>query len=74
MLYIYANEFAMFNSENNSHTHIWHYLKMTDVYEDKLEENYYKMCPLCKKVTESDEDEYLDNAFLHVEELWFSNN
>lgn len=54
--------------------HDWAYLKMSIYESSNSEDRFYRICNDCKLIFEINEEEYIDNAFINSEEMYFSYN
>lgn len=60
--------------DNLEHEHIWDYFKVSTYKKKCIEELYVRKCCICDKSLQINEEEYLENCFLHIDDLYFSYN
>jgi len=61
-------------SDCKDELHDWAYLKMSIYESDNPEDRFYRICDMCKIIMEINEEEYMLNAYINSEEIYFSKN
>jgi hypothetical protein len=56
------------------HDHYWDYIRYSQYDKKELVDTFLKKCSICDYTVQVDEEEYLENAYLHIDDLYFSYN